>query len=104
MHSGDVSYLKSTYISFIYLDKTEDVSLKVVLEISVLIYQKIYILYIKCIFQIDKKNIFRLYNNVKRSIEKEMLLLRAPPPKKKIFSSATKAWKFNAVGCDFSSF
>lgn len=29
-----------------------------------------------------KKNIFRLYNNVKRSIEKEMLLLR-PPPKKK---------------------
>lgn len=102
MHSGDVSYLKSTHISFIYLDKTEDVSLKVVLEISVLIYQKIYILYIKDIFQIDKKNIFRLYNNVKRSIEKEMLLLRAPPPK--IFSSATKALKFNAVGGDFSSF
>lgn len=102
MHSGDVSYLKSTHISFIYLDKTEDVSLKVVLEISVLIYQKIYILYIKDIFQIDKKKyIFRLYNNVKRSIEKEMLLLRAP---QKIFSSATKALKFNAVGCDFSSF
>lgn len=101
MHSGDVSYLKSTHISFIYLDKTEDVSLKVVLEISVLIYQKIYILYIKCIFQIDKKNIFRLYNNVKRSIEKEMLLLRAP---KKILSSATKALKFNAIGGDFSSF
>lgn len=53
MHSGDVSYLKSTHISFIYLDKTEDVSLKVVLEISVLIYQ--YILYKKDIFQIDKK-------------------------------------------------
>lgn len=58
MHSGDVSYLKSTHISFIYLDKTEDVSLKVVLEISVLIYQKIYILYKKDIFQIDKKKIY----------------------------------------------
>lgn len=57
----------------------------------------------KIFFKLIKKNIFRLYNNVKRRIEKEMLLLRAPP-QKKIFSSATKALKFNAVGCDFSSF